>query len=168
MNMEQIIDAVHALPGSLVLAPGPGSEFPEVAWGDSFFYYAPDGRVPTNTQPYATIVTKDYPDDSASHLDQAGRWRLNVHVGRSRFTELTGETPGDLTRDRDFSAPDVVLPHPVYSSLGWIAIVNPADATGALALDLVRAAHEAAAARRRRRRRRLTTPGPHRSRTGTG
>jgi hypothetical protein len=152
MSMEQIIDLVHVLPGSLVLAPGPGSGFPELAWGDHFFYYAPDGRVPTNTQPYATIVTKDYPEDAASQLDPAGRWRLNVHVGRSRFTELTGETPGDLTRERDFSARDVVLPHPVYGPLGWIAIVNPADATGALAHDLVREAHEAEAARRRRRR----------------
>ncbi|CAM3681568.1 DUF6194 domain-containing protein [Occultella aeris] len=151
MTMEQIIAAVYALPGSLVLAPGPGSEFPELAWGDTFFYYAPDGHVPTNTQPYATIVTKDYPDDTASGLDPSGRWRLNIHVGRSRFTELTGETPGDARHDRDFGATDVVLPHPVYSALGWIAIVNPADDTGDLALELVRDAHEAAAARRRRR-----------------
>ncbi|TDE92841.1 hypothetical protein EXU48_14280 [Occultella glacieicola] len=149
--MAQIIDTVHALPGSLVLAPGPGSEFPELAWGDSFFYYAPDGQVPTNTQPYATVVTKDYPDDTGSDLDPAGRWRLNLHVGRDRFTELTGATPGDLAVGRDPSATDVVMAHPVYSALGWVAIVNPAEGTLSLALDLLREAHEAAAARYRRR-----------------
>ena len=64
-------------PGVLELAPEAGSGHPEISWGDFFYYYAPDGAVPQNRQPYATIVTKDYPDDTLSRLGVADRWRLN-------------------------------------------------------------------------------------------
>ena len=98
MSMEQIIDAVRDLDGALVVIPGPGSDAPELAWGDAFFYYAPDGVMPQHVQPYGTIVTKDYPDDTASELDAPGRWRVNVHVDRATFRRLTGEEPRSLTR----------------------------------------------------------------------
>jgi hypothetical protein len=141
MSMDQILEAVRSFDGILELAPGQGSEFPEISWGDHFFYYAPDGRIPQNVQPYATIVTKDYPGDEQSDLDPAGRWRLNIHVGHARFTELTGESPRDFAA-RDFSATDVIMPHPVYGSLGWIAVVNPGDRTTATVAELLRSAHE--------------------------
>src|SRR5688500_3409115 len=126
MEMEQVIAAVHSFDGSVVLSPTPGSEAPEIAWGDSFFYFAPDGEVPTNVQPYGTIVTKNYPDDALSNLDHEGRWRVNIHVGQKKFRELTGETPDEATT-RDFAAADTFLPHPVYGALGWISVVNPGD-----------------------------------------
>ena len=152
MSMEQILSAVRALDGALVLAPQEGSEYPELAWGDSFFYYAPDGQVPQNVQPYGTIVTKDYPDDTASRLDEEGRWRVNIHVDRSTFVSLTGEEPRRLTRSRDFAATDQVNPHPVYGALGWVAIVNPGERTLSTAIELLRDAHRAARARFERRR----------------
>lgn len=152
MSMEQILSTVRDFDGVLVLAPQAGSEFPEVAWGDAFFYYAPDGRVPQNVQPYGTIVTKDYPDDTASRLDEAGRWRVNIHVDRSTFRRLTGEEPRQLIHDRDFAALDQVVPHPVYGALGWVAIVNPGERTLRTAIELLHDAHEAARVRRERRR----------------
>ncbi|MCP3805116.1 DUF6194 family protein [Allokutzneria sp. A3M-2-11 16] len=142
MSMEQILDTVRGFDGVLELAPAEGSEFPEIAWGDHFFYYAPDGQVPQRTQPYATIVTKNYPDDALSDLDPPGRWRLNIHVGRAAFMRLTGEDPKRVASRPDFSAADVVLRHPVYSTQGWIAIVNPGDHTTPLAVELLREAHE--------------------------
>ena len=151
MSMEQILSAVHDLEGALVLAPQAGSEFPEVAWGDAFFYYAPDGQVPEHIQPYATIVTKDYPDDAASRLDEEGRWRVNIHVDRQTFVRLTGEEPRSLTRARDFAAADVINPHPVYGALGWISIVNPGERTMSTAIELLHSAHGAARARYERR-----------------
>ena len=151
LTIEQIIGAVRELDGALVVAPAVGDPaVPEVAWGDAFFYYAPDGRMPRNVQPYGTIVTKNYPDDTTSDLDPAGRWRVNVHVGRARLAELTGVVepreggPGPATAD-------VVRPHPVYGSAGWIAVVNPGPATGETVLALLRDAHEAARARYERR-----------------
>lgn len=152
MSMEQILSAVRELEGVLVLAPQPGSGFPEVAWGDAFFYYAPDGKVPHNIQPFGTIVTKSSPDDTASRLDDPDRWRVNIHVDRRAFQRLTGETPRTLRRARDFAAVDEVNPHPVYGTLGWVAIVNPGERTMATAIDLLREAHEAARVRYERRR----------------
>ncbi|MEV7734319.1 DUF6194 family protein [Streptomyces sp. NPDC088921] len=142
--MEQIIATVRGFEGALVVVPEPGGGFPEIAWGDAFFYYAPDGRMPRTTQPYGTIVTKDYPDDSASDLDPPGRWRVNIHVGRAALPEL-------LDGRYDLAAADVVLPHPVYGSLGWICVVNPGERTTGTVVRLLRAAHEAARAREARR-----------------
>jgi hypothetical protein len=151
MSMEQILSAVRDLDGVLVLAPQAGSAYPELAWGDAFFYYAPDGQVPQNVQPYGTIVTKDYPDDVASRLDEAGRWRLNIHVDRATFVRLVGEEPRRLARQRDFAAADEINPHPVYGSLGWVSIVNPGERTMSTAIELLRAAHQAARFRFERR-----------------
>lgn len=137
MSMEQILDVVRSLDGALVLAPEEGSEFPEIAWGDFFFYYAPDGQVPHNVQPYATIVTKDYPDDAQSELGAAGRWRVNIHVGRAKFQELTGESPRTLD-SWDFAAVDAFMPHPVYGALGWVSVVNPGEETLSTVLELIR------------------------------
>ncbi|WP_181784221.1 DUF6194 family protein [Pseudonocardia pini] len=136
--MEQILSVARGLDGVLELAPGPGSEFPEIAWGDHFFYYAPDGRVPERQQPYATIVTKDYPGDTSSDLDRPGRWRLNVHVGRTAFARLVDAVAPDP------ATADTVLAHPVYARQGWVSIVEPGERTAALAADLLRDAHEAA------------------------
>ena len=149
MSMEQILGTVRSFDGVLVLSPGPGSEFPEVAWGDHFFYYAPDGEIP-HGQPYGTVVTKDYPDDAASRLDEEGRWRVNVHVGRDRFRDLVGADPRDGAAS-EVGETDVVVPHPVYGALGWVCVVNPAERKTGLVLDLLRAAHDDARARIARR-----------------
>lgn len=151
MSMEHILETVRGFDGVLELAPGPGSRFPEVAWGDHFFYDAPDGQVPGREQPFATIVTKDYPDDTSSDLDPPGRWRLNIHVGRRAFEELTGEDPRSEPRPTDHTVADVVRPHPVYRAQGWVSIVNPGAASADTALRLLRAAHEDARRRRLRR-----------------
>ena len=158
-TIDQIIAAVRDLDGALVVAPAAGDPtVPELAWGDAFFYYAPDGEMPRNVQPYGTIVTKNYPDDASSDLDPAGRWRVNVHVGRARAAELTGAVepgavapgPGEPATPPDTA--DVVLPHPVYGTAGWIAVVNPGPATADTVLRLLREAHDAARTRYARRR----------------
>ncbi|MFD7092382.1 DUF6194 family protein [Streptomyces sp. NPDC056652] len=149
--MEQIIATVRGFDGALVFSPEPGGDFPELVWGDAFFYYAPDGQMPQNVQPYGTIVTKNYPDDTASDLDPPGRWRVNVHVDRTTFRELTGEEPRGLDRPRDYAAADGVMPHPVYGALGWVCVVNPAGRTTDTLVRLLRGAHEAARSRFERR-----------------
>ncbi|MGW7411994.1 DUF6194 family protein [Streptomyces sp. NPDC054863] len=149
--MEQIVTVVRGLDGALVVAPQQGDDFPELVWGDAFFYYAPDGRMPTKVQPYGTIVTKNYPDDTASGLDRPGHWRVNVHIDRAAFRELTGEEPRALAEPRDHTAVDTLLPHPVYGSLGWISVVNPGGRTAETVVRLLRSAHEAARVRSVRR-----------------
>ncbi|WOX17173.1 DUF6194 family protein [Streptomyces sp. N50] len=148
--MEQIIATVRDFTSALVLVPEPGGDFPELAWGDAFFYYAPDGRLPRNVQPYGTVVTKNHPDDTASDLDPPGRWRVNIHVGRTAFRELAGE-PRRRDLPDDYTLTDTVLPHPVYGALGWICVVNPGEKTGELVVELLRGAHDDARARFARR-----------------
>jgi hypothetical protein len=143
--MEQIIATVRGFDGALVVVPEPGGNSPEIAWGDAFFSYAPDGRMPRTTQPYGTIVTKNYPGDTASDLDPPGRWRVNVQVGRAALPGLLGER-------HDPATADVVLPHPVYGTLGWICVVNPGERTTGTVVRLLREAHEGARARAERRR----------------
>lgn len=148
--MDQLLRKVRALDGVLELAPREGSDYPEVAWGDHFFYYAPDGVVPQRQQPYATIVTKNYPDDRSSDLDRPGRWRLNIHVGRDAYVGLIGQRPREEPdAELAYDAVDTVLPHPLYRTQGWIAIVNPGERTSALALRLLGEAHRRAAERRK-------------------
>ncbi len=152
MTMERILAEIRGLEGVLELAPRAGSGHPELSWGDHFFYYAPDGEVPHNRQPHATIVTKDYPGDTASRLAAPDRWRLNIHVGARLFTDLVGRPPGAAEEPAvDFGAVDVFLPHPLYGTYGWVAVVNPGPATTARALEALREAHRADRSRVARR-----------------
>lgn len=150
MMMQQILTEVRAFDGVLELAPTPGSEHPELSWGDHFFYYAPDGEVP-RAQPYATIVTKDYPEDTSSRLAMPDRWRVNIHVGRATLTDLLGEDPQPAA---DPSRADELILHPVYGDWGWVAVVNPGERTGGTVRTLLRQAHDDARGRVDRRVRR--------------
>ena len=144
MEMREIVDAVSNFDGVLVVIPGEGSRSPELAWGDAFFYYAPDGVMPERTQPYGTIVTKNYPDDEESRLDEPGRFRVNIHVGRDRAPQIVRE--GANAAD-----PDVFVSHPLYGAAGWVSVVNPAESTSEQTISLLHDAHEAARARASRR-----------------
>jgi Family of unknown function (DUF6194) len=152
VSIEEITAFIAELGGVQTLEPGPGDGSPEISWGDRFFYYAPDGVVP-QTQPFATIVTKDYPDDRGSRLDRDGVFRLNISAGTDQFVRWTGHHPRDGAAPKvDPSTADVLLPHPVYGSLGWLAVVNPGSATESAVADLLRGAHRHARARFDRRR----------------
>ena len=143
MNKNSIIETVRSFDGALVFQPKPGSGYPEISWGDAYFYYAPDGAMPQRTQPYGTIITKNYPDDIASALDAPGRFRVNVNAGRDAVAALA--TGGDP------AASDVFVPHPLYASAGWVAVVNPGEQTSRSLIELLRLAHAAAHRRAERR-----------------
>jgi hypothetical protein len=147
MEFQEIVDAVRSLEGALVVVPDESGPYPELAWGDAFFYYAPDGVMPERTQPYGTIITKDYPDDVGSALGSAGRFRVNIHVGRELAAKIvdSGAVPAQA---------DAFFAHPLYGAAGWVSVVNPADATAAAVISLLRTAHEEARARALRRGRR--------------
>lgn len=139
MTIDEITDFVQSLGDVLVLSPGPGDGSPEAAWGDRFFYYAPDGAVPNN-QPFATVVTKDYPGEPEAGLGN-GIFRVNIEAGRR-----------DQGPVADPGVRDLVLPRPVYGHLGWVAVVQPGEGATAELKDLLREAHAAAKRRWDRRR----------------
>lgn len=130
------------LPGVVAYTPDETSDAPEVAWGDTFFFYDPDDDPAARRMPFATIVTKDYPGfDTASNLSRPGVSRLNIAVGRSAVEELTG--------DVDYTELDRLIPHPVYATQGWVAILNPGERTAGLARRLLTDAHARAVRRHR-------------------
>jgi len=156
MTQEEIIAAVGALPGVVVLTAAAENGAPQVAWGDTFFSYDPDGGGPANSDfPFATIVTQDYPGfDMASNLDRVGVFRLNIAVGRDAFRDLLGYPPAAHAQhhaDIDYSAGDELLPHPVYAAQGWVSIVTPGSRTTEQARTLLALAHGRASARHRKR-----------------
>lgn len=152
MTMDEIIDFVNGFDGVLALQPQPGDGTPEISWGDTFFYYSPDGVVPTTGQPFATIVTKDYPGDSDSHLDRAGAFRVNIAAGKDAFVRWTGHEPRDSASVADPGISEAVFAHPVYGTAGWLAIVNPGPETGDVTRELLVTAYRLARTRQERKR----------------
>ncbi|MEU7138393.1 DUF6194 family protein [Nocardia sp. NPDC046473] len=150
MTIDEIIDFVATLDGVLTLSPTAGDQWPEISWGDTFFYYSPDGAIPTNTQPFATIVTKDYPDDQSSLLNRPNTFRVNIAAGKDAFTHWTGHTPRAAT-EVDYSATDTVIPHPTYAAAGWLAVVNPGPSTDEPTRELLQTAYHRARSRYERR-----------------
>ena len=158
VSIDEVIGFLERLGGVLTLRPQPGDGWPEAGWGDAFCWYAPDGVVP-RTQPFATVVTRDHPGDEASRLDRPGAFRVNVAAGGDEFHRWTGRDPRETpSSDVDPSTPDVVIPHPVYGHLGWLAVVDPGRRTDQLVRDLLRTAHSLARTRYERRSR--STPAP--------
>lgn len=149
MGIDDIIELVRSWDEALAVTPHAGDDAPQIAWGDTFFYYAPEGEMPARTQPFATIVTKNYPDDAASDLDRPDVFRVNIAAGREAMSTLTHDkNSGDAT---DPSELDRLFSHPVYGSMGWLAVLNPGPRTAETTRSLLRQAYEAARARYERR-----------------
>ena len=128
---------------------------PELAWGDSFFFYNPPGEEPDRRMPFATIVTKDYGDfDRFSDLDRPGVFRLNVGVGPETYRELFGPHPAQpeagqsVATGHDFTALDTILPHPIYAPMSWISVLSPSAATFERLRPYLTEAYERAVKRR--------------------
>ncbi|HEY5856671.1 MAG TPA: DUF6194 family protein [Aldersonia sp.] len=141
MSPEDVITFVSGFPGVVAQTPGPGDGSPEIAWGDTFFFYDPDDRESARRMPFATIVVKNYPGfDEFSDLDREGVFRVNVGVGRERVPDVA---------EFDYAAFDVLLPHPTYAKQGWVSIVNPGAATESVLRSFLIEAYERAKARHR-------------------
>ena len=108
---------------------------PEVSWGDTFFFFGEERHYP---MPFATIVTKDYPDhDTASALDRPGVFRLNIGLRPEKYATLFPATPAI----HDFTALDRLMPHPVYAQQSWVCILNPSDVSFAALHSLLQDAY---------------------------
>jgi Family of unknown function (DUF6194) len=152
----EIIDYVSALPGVVTFTASEANSAPEAAWGDTFFFYDPEGDRPENQRlPFATIVIHDYAGwDTESQLDREGIFRVNIAVGRTAFERLLGHSAAEHAAHHDefdYTATDVVIPHPTYASQGWISVLNPAEKTSTQVQQLLDEAHGLAVRRHARR-----------------
>src|SRR5271156_5576764 len=120
---------------------------PEIAWGDTFFFYAPGGDLPADHKfPFATIVTKDYGEfDCASNLNRPEVFRLNIGVSKQTFADLFGVAK---PVDYDFTALDKLMPHPVYGKMYWVCVLNPSATTFEAVRPVLAEAYERAAGKR--------------------
>jgi hypothetical protein len=145
----------QTLEGVDVLVASKESGAPEIAWGDTFFFYDPGRDMPPDRRmPFATIVTKDYGDfDRASNLDRPSVFRLNIGVARDTYRRLFGPHPPKpaegqpIATGHDFAALDVLLPHPIYAPQSWICVLNPSQVTFEELRPLLSEAHALAVRR---------------------
>ena len=151
MTRDEIVDFVETvLEGTVVVVASEEGGAPEVAWGDTFFFYDPDGVTDAKKRlPYATIVVNDYPGfDEASNLAREGVFRVNAWVSRETFER---EVPEDHS-NVDFTVLDEVIPHPVYGKQSWVSVLNPGPATEDAMKALLSEAHSSDRVRYEKRR----------------
>jgi hypothetical protein len=148
----------NELDGTLVVVASEENGAPEMARGDTFFFYDPDHiTLPEKRFPYATIVVNDYPGfDEASNLKRPGVYRVNVSVSRNTFEQ---QTSGDDVSAIDYTVLDKVIPHPVYGSQSWLSVLNPGPVTDGTVKDLLAEAHHRARNRYERQRARRPSSG---------
>jgi hypothetical protein len=150
----EAVAAIAALPGVVAMTASRETGAPEVASGDTFFFHDPEGDGDRRF-PFATLVTKDYPGfDEASGLNRPNVYRVNVHAGSERFSELLGFSPREFDRQRqefDYAGADRLVPHPVYGGQGWVSVVVPGPRTWDDLMQLVEHARAQAARRQERR-----------------
>ena len=144
MTQDEVIEYVkRELEGTVVVLASEESGAPEVAWGDTFFFYDPDGITrPDKRLPYSTIVVSDYPGfDEASNLKRPGVYRVNTSVSRDTYER---QTSADDVSEFDYTVLDEVIPHPVYGPQSWLSVLNPGPATECAVKDLLAEAHDRA------------------------
>lgn len=100
-----------------------------------FFFFDPGpGQEVDQRLPFATIVTDDA-HDPASNLSRPGTYRLNIGVTRETYERLFGPPPPAsrempvVETGHDYTRLDHLMPHPVYSPLSWVCVLNPSEAT---------------------------------------
>ena len=100
--------------------------FPEVettlSFGYNMFFYSSD-----RVLPFATLISSDYDYDRISNLDRPGVFRLNIGISKQTFQSLFGTTKVDVNRN-DFTALDVIMPHPHYAQQHFICVLSPSEA----------------------------------------
>lgn len=100
------------------------------SWGEKGIFYNPGNTLRRGVY-ILTVKEKDGANDKASGLDRAGIYRVNIGLRKPTFTRLFGTPPkrppagGIVAMNFDFTAQDILLPHPVYAWMGWVCILNP-------------------------------------------
>ncbi len=104
------------------------------AWGETSFFYNPDGLAPRGTY-FCTIKEKNGDNDQASALDRDNVFRLNFGLSKKTFLTLFSTIPkrpnkgGIIEGPYDFTQLDLPTPHPIYGWMCWVAILNPSPIT---------------------------------------
>lgn len=118
----------------------PGVET-STAFGYTFFFYQSERKLP-----FATLASSDNEYESISNLDRPGVYRLNIGVSKPTFQSLFGAAKVDVS-SYDFTALDVIMPHPDYAPQNFICVLSPSEATFERIRPLLAEAYEIAVRR---------------------
>ncbi len=91
--------------------------------GYTFSFYRDD-----HMHAFATIASTGNEYEKISNLDRPGVYRLNIGVSRDTFQAMFGKGKIDVSA-YDFTALDIIMPHPDYSSQHFICVLSPSEAT---------------------------------------
>jgi hypothetical protein len=111
------------------------------AYGYDMFFYRSDRKLS-----FATMISSDYDYDSVSNLNRPGVFRLNIGVSKQTFQSLFGRDEVDVN-DYDFTALDVIMPHPEYAQYHFICVLSPSEETFEKIRALLAEAYDIAARR---------------------
>jgi uncharacterized protein DUF6194 len=111
------------------------------AYGYTFFFYEFERMLP-----FATLIASDQNHDRHSNLDRPGVFRLNIGASRQTFQALFGTAKVDVS-GYDFTALDVIMPHPEYAQQNFICVLSPGDSTAEQVGALLTEAYEIAVRR---------------------
>ncbi|MCK6630013.1 MAG: DUF6194 family protein [Anaerolineae bacterium] len=114
MNESSVVD--------YIIKTFPGVET-TTAYGYTFFFYRSERNLP-----FATLISSDQDHDRISNLDRPGVYRLNIGISKQTFQSLFGTTKVNVS-SYDFTALDVIMPHPDYAPQHFICVLSPGEAT---------------------------------------
>jgi len=127
------------------------SLMPQETWGELSFFYNPDEALPRGTY-FCTIKDKNGDNDKASGLDRENTYRLNFGLPSKKYIQLFGEKPKRPAKgciiegSWNFQKRNLLMPHPVYGWMGWVAILNPDEGVFDEILPMMDLAYEKAKA----------------------
>ena len=93
------------------------------AFGYTLFFYRSDRKLP-----FATLISSNQDYDRISTLDRPEVFRLNIGISKQTFQSLFGTDKVDVN-SYDFTALDVIMPHPEYAQQHFICVLSPSEAT---------------------------------------
>ena len=114
-------------------------------FGYTFFFYRSDHKLP-----FASLASADNEYDRISNLDRPGVFRLNIGVSKQTFQSLFGTAKVDVD-SYDFTALDVIMPHPHYAQQSFICVLSPGEATAGRIVAFLAEAYDIAVRRYTRR-----------------
>lgn len=127
------------------------------SWGEKGFFYNPQNLLKRGVY-ILTVKEKDGDNDKASELNRSNVYRVNMGVRKKTFVDLFGEIPKRPGKGEtvdincNFTELDKIIPHPVYSWMGWICVLNPSAETFEKIKPLIREAYEYATEKFKKRK----------------
>jgi len=122
---------------------------PKASWGETALFYNPD-QLLAHGMYFFTLKQHDGANDKASALDRAGVFRVAIGLAAASYARLFGAKPprplkgGCVATGHDFTALNVLMPHPVYAWMGWAQILSPSRERFEALLPLIGEAHAVA------------------------